>query len=153
MDGIFDNKPDLMKAIKEHFKKVDAIRKLPEYQEFLKYKEEMDQFAEFIQNKRISKTSDFIENFLPNEEEVMKWIERIKKLEKRLSDSAWKRRESFCSSNIMDHIWEVVKKNGTPVEVEEMFGTGAYKFGKFTMEEYHGQGEYGYAIYVNKRIF
>lgn len=153
MDGLFDNKKDFEKALDEYFERVDAIRKLPEYQDFLKYREELEQFKDFIDSKRIEKTSDFIRSFIENEKEVINWLERIKKLEKRLSDSAWKRHEPFCSSNIMDHVWKVVQKIGRPTDVESMFGNGAYTIGKFTVETYSGQGEYGYAVYINKRLF
>lgn len=153
MDGLFDKKSDFKKALDEYFKKVDAIRKLPEYQDFLKYREECQQFAEFINEKRINKTHTFIKSFVENEEVVINWLERVKKLEKRLGDSAWKRHESHSSSKIMDHIWEVAQKHGRRAEVESMFGNEAFIIGKFTIEVYSGQGEYGYAVYINKRIF
>jgi hypothetical protein len=153
MDRLIDNKSDLKKSLEEYFKRVEAIQKLPEYAEFLKYREECEQFAEFINNKRIEKTYEFIQSIIKDDMKVKGWLERIKNLEKELSDSAWKRHESFCSSNIMDHVWEVAEKHGTPADAEEMFDVGAFTLGKFTITKYSGQGEYGYAIYVNKRIF
>ena len=53
----------------------------------------------------------------------------------------------------MDHVWEVVKKHGKETEVDSMFGNYAYSLGGYIMETYSGQGEYGYAIYTQKRIF
>ncbi len=156
MDGIFDKKSDLMKEMDAYFKRVKAIHKLPEYAEFLKYKEEVDQFKEFIDLRRIEKTYEFIQSIIESDISdmmVKDWLERIKHLEKALSDSAWNRRESFCSSNIMDHIWEVVKKYGHPVEAEDMFDQEAFVIGKYTMAVYSGQGEYGYSISVKNRIF
>jgi hypothetical protein len=153
MDRLIDNKSDLKKSLEEYFKRVEAIQKLPEYAEFLKYREECEQFAEFINNKRIEKTYEFIQSIIKDDMKVKDWLERIKNLEKELSDSAWKRHESFCSSNIMDHIWEVVKKYGHPVEAEDMFDQEAFVIGKYTMAVYSGQGEYGYSISVKNRIF
>jgi len=153
MDGIFDKKSDLMKEMDEYFKRVEAIHKLPEYAEFLKYKEEVDQFKEFIDLRRIEKTYKFIQSIIEDDMRVKDWLDRVKHLEKTLSDSAWKRRESFCSSNIMDHIWEVAKKYGTQSQGEDMFDVDAFTLGKYTITMYSGQGEYGYSIYVKKRIF
>lgn len=152
---IFDKESELMKALDEHLKRVEAVRKLPAYQEFIKYKEELELFSKFIDSKRREKTKELILDLIQGrkDEEIKAWIERIKKLEKRLSDSEWKKGYSFCSSNIMDHVWETVKEIGEEVDVDDMFGNAAYKIGKFTMESYSGQGEYGYAIYVNQRIF
>lgn len=153
--NIFEKESDLMKALDEHLKRVEAIHNLPAYQEFLKYKEELALFSQFIESKRRDKTKELILDLVQNrkDEEIKTWIERIKKLEKRLSDSAWKKHCSFCSSNIMDHVWEAFKEIGEETDVDDMFGNEAYKIGKFTMESYSGQGEYGYAIYVNQRIF
>lgn len=160
MKDLFSKESDLMKALDEHLKKVEAIHKLPQYAEFLKYKEELDQFKEFIDLRRLEKTREIIFELLKDdykhrdsEKKVKEWLDRIKNLEERLSDSAWKRHETFCSSNIMDHIWEFAKKYGEPVDVEGDFEQSAFKIGNYTMAIYSGQGEYGYAIYVNKRIF
>ena len=81
------------------------------------------------------------------------WLERINKLEKRLSDIQWKKGYTFCSSNIMDHVFAVFEKHGDPAEVDGMFGSNAYKINEYTMEIYHGQGEYGYSITIPNRIF
>lgn len=153
MKGLFDKKSDLKKEMDEYFKRVEAIHKLPEYAEFLKYKEEVDQFKEFIDVRRVEKTYKFIDSIINDKTMVHLWLETVKKLEKRLSDSAWKRHESFCSSNIMDHVWEVVKKYGHPVATQDMFDHEAFMIGEYTMAAYSGQGEYGYSISVNKRIF
>lgn len=153
MNKLFDNKSDLKKEMDEYFKRVEAIHKLPEYAEFLKYKEEVDQFKEFIDVRRVEKTYKFIESIINTDLIVKDYLERIKKLEKTLSDSAWKRHESFCSSNIMDHVWEVFKKYGHPAETQDMFDHEAFILGKYTMATYSGQGEYGYSISISKRIF
>ncbi len=153
MDNLFSKESELLKSLDEHFKKVKAIQKLPQYAEFLKYKEELDQFKEFINLKRIEKTRKFIESIIDNDMKVKDFLGRVKNLEKTLSDSAWKRHESFCSSNIMDHVWQVVKKYGHPVATQDMFDQEAFMIGKYTMAIYSGQGEYGYSISINKRIF
>jgi hypothetical protein len=153
MDRLIDNKEDLNRKLDEYFKRVEAIQKLPEYQKFIEYKNTVDAFNEFVAKHKREKTAEFLESFIKDEEAVVKWLERIKKLEKRLSDSAWKRHESFCSSNIMDHIWEVAQEIGEEVDVEGMFGGAAYRVGQFTIEHYSGQGEYGYSVYINKRLF
>lgn len=153
MDGIFDKKSDLMKEMDAYLKRVEAIHKLPEYAEFLKYKEEVDQFKEFIDVRRVEKTYKFIESIIDTDLIVKDYLERIKKLEKTLSESAWKRHESFCSSNIMDHVWQVFEKYGRPVQTQDMFDQEAFTIGKYTMATYSGQGEYGYSISISKRIF
>ncbi|MEK6829033.1 MAG: hypothetical protein AABY15_02820 [Nanoarchaeota archaeon] len=156
-----DSRDKLLDAIKKHGDKLKAIQQLPEYQEFLKYKRECNLFAEFIEQKRMDKTIEIIEGIFNKdyknhkniEPEVNVWLERITKMEKRLSDSAYNRHESFCSSNVMDHVWKCVSKIGKPIEINSMFGGGAYTIGDYVMETYHGQGEYGYAIYKLNRIF
>ena len=151
--NIIENKEELEKFFTELKKKVDFVRSLPMYDEYIKLKEEYEGFTETINNRREDKTFAFIKEFIGDPKKVEAWIERIKKLEKRLSDSEWKKGYSFCSSNIMDHVWEVVKKHGKETEVDSMFGNYAYSLGGYIMETYSGQGEYGYAIYTQKRIF
>ena len=156
-----DSGDKLLDAIKKHSDKLKAIQQLPAYQEFLKYKRECNLFAEFIEKRRMDKTIEVIENIFNKdyktrkniEPELMSWLDRIKKMEKRISDSAWKRHESFCSSNVMDHVWKCVSKIGKPIEINSMFGGDAYTIGDYVMEIYSGQGEYGYAIYKLNRIF
>lgn len=156
-----DSKDKLLAAMDKHLSKLRAIQKLPEYQEFLKYKEECKLFAQFIEKKRSDKTEKIIKSIFEKDYESLEqigievngWLDRIQKLEKRLSDSAWKRGEAFCASNVMDHIWKCISKIGKPIELDTMFGGEAYIMGDYVMEVYSGQGEYGYAIYKLNRIF
>lgn len=154
MDNLFSKESELLKSLDEHFKKVKAIQKLPQYAEFLKYKEELDLFKDFINNKRVEKTHALIDELIEENSDLIEtWLNRIRNLERKLSDSAWRRHETFCSSNIMNHIWKVAKKYGTPTQAQDMFDQEAFTLGRYTIAMYSGQGEYGYAVYVNKRIF
>jgi hypothetical protein len=151
MDPI-DNKSDLLKRLEEYTKKVDAIRKLPEYADFEKLRDEHQAFCDFIYDKRLEKTYNFILKII-EDDKVDEWIERLNRQRKRLSDLAWKKRVTSCPSNVMDHIWDVFQKCGKESDFADMFTSGAYTIDKYTMECFCGQGECAYAIHVNKRIF
>ena len=155
---MFDKKSDLMKAINKHLAQVKRIHALPEYQEFLKYREELEQWGEFVMVKRLERMQPLMnELFIGDEDEdetkLNEYLERIKKLEKRLKDIQWNNGTSFCSSNIMDLVWEYFKKYGSSVEVTGMFDLEAIRLGNYTMTIYSGQGEYGYSITKPQRIF
>jgi hypothetical protein len=157
---LMDSKEKLREHLKEVKKRMDAVKKLPEYDEYMELKKDFDEFKKFMNDKRVDKTYKFILNevmgktpIIKKEDETLVWLERIKKLERRLSDSKWKKGYTFCSSNIMDHVWEVFSKYGDETDVDSYFGTEAYRIGDYIMETYHGQGEYGYAIYTYNRIF
>ena len=159
---ILDSKNKMLEALKKVTAKVEAVRKLPEYAEFVKYREEHQQWQDFVEMKRIEKTYNLI-NELTNEtygqeekdrkESVDKWLKRLSKHKKKQSDLAWKRGCTYCDTNVMDHVWEVFRKYGTEHAIESNFGGGCYRIGNYAMEIYHGQGEYGYAIYFPERIY
>jgi len=160
MKKLFDNKDDMFKAVKEHLARVEIIHAMPEYQEFLKYSKEIEQFSEFLKVKRLERMKPLMDSLFINkgygkhdDTKLIAMIERVKKLEKRLSDAKWKKHTSFCSSNIMDLVWEYFVKYGREVEIQSMFGSKAYRIGDYTMETYSGQGEYGYDISRPQRIF
>jgi hypothetical protein len=156
---MFSKKSDMMKAIGEHLAKVKVIHALPEYQEFLKYREELEQWSEFVMVRRLERMQPLMEELFIGEgykhddTKLNEFIVRIKKLEKRLSDIQFNKSTTFCSSNIMDLVWEYFKKYGSPVEVTEMFDHEAFRLGNYIMTIYSGQGEYGYSITKPKRIF
>ena len=158
---MFDEKSDMMTAIEKHFAKVEKIHALPEYQDFLKYKKELDEWGEFVMAKRLERMIPLMETLFGGHEfdkntELTGWLERIKKLENRLSKIQRDKGCSFGSSNVMDLVWEFFKKYGEEVKnshAEYMFGNEAYRIGKYTMELYSGQGEYGYSISEPQRIF
>lgn len=156
---IFSEKSDMMKAIDEHFAKVKVIHALPEYQDFLKYREELEQWSEFVMVKRLERMHPLMkelfigEGYKHDETKLNEYLLRIKKLEKRLSDAKWKKGTTFCSSKIMDLVWEYFKKYGLQVEATEMFDNEAFRLGNYTMTTYSGQGEYGYSITKPQRIF
>jgi len=156
---IFSEKSDMMKAIDEHFAKVKVIHALPEYQDFLKYREELEQWGEFVLVKRLERMQPLMEELFIGEPykhddtKLNELLERVKKMEKLLSDIQWKKHTSFSSSNVMDLVWEYFKKYGLPVEATEMFDNEAFRIGNYTMTTYSGQGEYGYSITKPQRIF
>lgn len=156
---IFSEKNDMMKALDEHMAKVEAIHALPEYQDFLKYREELEQWGEFVMVKRLERMHPLMselftgEGYKHDETKLNEYLERIRKLEKRLSDSKFKKRETFCTSNIMDLVWEYFKKYGLKVEPSDIYDNDGFRLGNYTMTIYWGQGEYGYSISKPQRIF
>ena len=157
-DDLFDKKGDMMKAIDNQLARIEKIHALPEYQDFLKYKKELDEWGEFVMAKRLERMIPLMNTLFGGHEfdkntELTGWLERIKKLENRLSKIQHDKGYSFGSSNVMDLVWEFFKKYGEEVKVESMFGESAYRIGKYTMELYSGQGEYGYSISEPQRIF
>ena len=152
MDFI-DNKSDLMKALEESHKRIDALRKLPEYDEFLKYRNELNLFADFINNKRMHEAIKFLRELVEDEDKLMIFLDRIKKLEDRLHDIQWKQGFTGGCSNIMDFVFETIAKHCEEAPVTSTFGNGAFVIGKYTIEMYSGQGEHGYSIYKQERIY
>ena len=147
---LMDSKEKLHTHLEELSKRLDAVRKLPEYKMYTEYLAEFEGFCEFVNNKRIEKTFDFIKELISKDDdgEVKKWVQRLKDFEKKQSDLEWKRGYTFCASNVMDHLWEVFSTHGKESEVESMFGNSAFTIGGYKMEMYSGQGEYGYSIYA-----
>lgn len=136
-----------------------VVYALPEYQQFLKYKKELEQWGGFVMAKRLERMHPLMnelfigDEYKHDETKLNEYLERIKKLEKRLSDTQFNNNSTFSSSNIMDLVWEYFKKYGSPVEVTGMFDHEAIRLGNYTMTIYSGQGEYGYSITKPQRIF
>lgn len=160
---LFHNESDMMKALHEHMAKVEVIHALPEYQEFLKYRTELEQWGEFVLAKRLERMKPLMDDILGviasqnykrhDETKLLELLGRVKYLEDKLSDIEWKKGVSFCSCNIMDLVWEYFKKYGRPTNSEGMFDNGSYIIGEYTMTTYSGQGEYGYSITKPQRLF
>jgi len=154
---MFDKKSDMMKAIDKHFAKVKKIHALPEYQDFLKYRKELEQWGEFVMDKRLERMQPLMNQLfgdaLSDGKELTEWLKRIIKLEDRLSLIQRKKGYSFSTCNVMDLVWEYFKKYGEATKVEGMFGNEAYQIGQYTMEIYSGQGDYGYSINKPQRIY
>ena len=45
----------MLKRIDEHFAKVKVIHALPEYQDFLKYRDELEKWGEYVLTKRLER--------------------------------------------------------------------------------------------------
>lgn len=156
-----DDKADFDKCLEEAVAKLAAIRKLPEFKEYLKWKEELDLFTNFVNEKRMEKVEDIVHGMVIDgystnldEEKVSKWIERLKDHDEKLSDIQYKKGNTSSPSNVMDLVWMYFEKRGREVDVNgDGFANYAYSIGNYIMETFSGQGEYGYAIYMKKRIF
>lgn len=151
MDFI-DDREKLNERLEELGRKVEAIRKLPEYAEFEKLRDEHQAFCDFIHEKRLDRTHEFILQVI-KDMEVNEWIDRLKKQSNRLSDISWKKHVMPGPSNVMELMWDVFNKYGQESDFADMFTSGAYTIDKYTMECYCGQGECHYAIHEYKRIF
>jgi len=147
-----DSKEKLKKHLEDLNKRLDAVKSLPEWSEYLEKRDLYDGFIDSQREERIEKTYQLIIDIIENGN-VQEMVDKIKSFERKLSDIKWKQHVSFCSSNIMDHVFDVFKKYGTETEVGGEFSAEAYNIKGYTMEVYYGQGEYGYSIYVQKRIF
>lgn len=159
-----DTKNKMIDAVKAYGAKIAAIRMLPEYQEYLSLKNEVDDFNKFFKKKRINRLYEYILELIDNDHDYniksntsfLEFIARIKKLETRLEQSAYKRSytagHNFSSSNITKLLFDVFKKHGKKVKVFGMFSNCAYQIDVYTMEQYSGQGLTGYNLTMPKSI-
>jgi len=161
MENFFEEKSVFLKALEESLNRFEAIKKLPEYQHYLDVKNSLDEFKEYIKQKRVDRIYSIIEKIafrkFGNDEEkrvieLEKWINRLVSQKNKLKDSYYKKGYSFCESNVMDLIWEVFLKYGEKLN-HSIFGDNAYVIGEYIMSAYDGQGEYTYLISVAKRIY
>lgn len=160
---LFESKDKLFKAFHEHMAKVKAIHALPEYQEFLKYRTELEHWGEFVTVKRLERMKPLMDDILGvnaslnykkhDDTKLLELLGRVKQLESKLSIIQHKKGVSFCSSNIMDLVWEYFMKYGSPTNSDGMFDNASYIIGEYTMATYSGQGEYGYSITKPQRLF
>lgn len=159
---LLDSESKLMKALREHSERLEAVRKLPAYQEYLNVKQEYDGFLKFMHLRRLAKTYDLItelttETWGPEEAEriqkVNAWLDRLSNHRNKQATRAQKRGYTYCDTRVMDHVWEVFSIHGREVLTTSDFGGQAFQIGNYTMEIYHGQGEYGYSITYPKRIY
>lgn len=154
MMNMIDNKSDLMMELEKTIAKIEAIQRLPEYQQFLDYRKELGDWGEFIKNKRLQGMKPLMDTILGDGKLLETWISRIKTMEKRMSDIQW---EKGCiggePSNVMNLVWEYFQKYGDPVGVVGMFDDESFVINGYTMTKYSGQGEYGYSITKPQKLY
>mgnify|MGYP000436147847 CR=1 FL=1 len=151
---IFSKKDDMLKRIDEHFAKVKVIHALPEYQDFLKYRDELEKWGEYVLTKRLERMQPLMTDLFGvgkyahefDEEKLMVFLGRVKAMEKRMSQN----HHYSSPSNVMDLVWKYFVKYG--VEIHDDDGV-AYKLGFYTMSAHSGQGETCYVLTKPQRIY
>ena len=153
------NLENLKKHIDDVLKRKEAMEKTPEWKEYKELSLEYNGFISYMKDRRINKLYSYISKLIEDrssydpkvyivaEEEINKWLERLKKHREKLYSIGINKGVIVCESNVMDLLWSVFYKKGLISNYRDIFTDEAFTIDIFTMERYTGQGEYGYHIY------
>lgn len=147
---------DILKELKEKLErekaKNDFMQTLPEYKEFLKFREDNRAFENFIKNKRVDKFISFLEGLIEDEDKMDSFIHRVVKMEKRISDIQFEKGYIGGISNVMCFVLDVIESKYPSANFHKDFGDGGRLVGNYIFERWYGQGERGWSVYKITRM-
>jgi hypothetical protein len=97
---------------------------------------------------------DHIEKFISklSQEEIEKWMDKFLKWEEKYEEFRYDKRHEQATSRIFNAFTNFIKKNGKEMRrSSEMFCTGGWKWNKYTIKLYQGQGCF-WRIWKNRKV-